>query len=472
LTHLAVTPQFEEGSRVFGEKPCPGNMDTTVEDPGQPAAERPRAGLVLLFGRVRGDRRCFVPGTDPLQLGREVDDAHDVQLEDPRASRRHAEIHWSELHARHWIRDLGSRNGVHLNGARVARELLKPGDVVRVGDTFFRYGVAPADPVWPGLSEAPLVGRSQSLRLSIERAIRVATCDAPVLIVGPTGSGKELVAGLIHRASGRSGPLVAVNCAALPAHLVESELFGHERGAFSGAEAARPGLFRCARGGTLFLDEVGELPVDMQAKLLRALDTRSIRPVGGATEAPVDIRVIAASNRDLAGEASEGVFRPDLYARLAELVVELDGLRDRPEDLEPLWRHFVAELGQGAVVEPSGAAFEAMALHSWPFNVRELRQLVRSALLLEPQGGELSVDDLPPSMRPPRPEPAAGPARPAAALVAPGETPSAGQLRRLVEEYGGSVKEIASFLGKDRKQIYRWLRRYHIEPDAYRRPSE
>jgi DNA-binding NtrC family response regulator len=259
---------------------------------------------------------------------------------------------------------------------------------------------------------------------------------------------------------------VPVNCAALPSHLAESELFGHERGAYSGADSARPGLFRAAQGGTLFLDEVGELPSEIQAKLLRALDTSSIRAVGAAAETRIDVRIVAATNRELAEEARGGGFRADLLARLGELVVRLDPLRDRPEDLDPLWRHFVARLGDGAAIEPSGAAFEAMALHDWPLNVRELRQLVRSALLLKPKGGELGVEDLPLAMQPPR-SAAPGCGAPAS-LLAEGEAPEARQLRDLVEEFNGNVKEVAAFLGKDRKQIYRWLQRHQIDPEAYR----
>jgi transcriptional regulator with PAS, ATPase and Fis domain len=350
--------------------------------------------------------------------------------------------------------------------------VLKPGDVLRVGDTVFRFVLLPTDGL-AGPSAAislPLIGRSRSLRVTLDAAARFAPSDAPVLILGETGSGKELVARSIHGASGRTGPLVPINCAALPSHLVESELFGHEKGAFSGADTARPGLFRAARAGTLFLDEVGELPVDIQAKLLRALETRSVRPVGAAAETPVDVRVVAATNRDLASGVRDGAFRSDLFARLAELVVTVGPLRDRPEDIEPLWRHFVDELGQGATIEPSGVAFEAMALHAWPFNVRELRQLARSALLLKPTGGTLALEDLPLAMRPPRPDPPRqAELTPApTALFAPGEVPTKQQLRQLVEEFHGSVKDIASFLGKDRKQIYRWLQRDSIDPDAYR----
>ena len=262
--------------------------------------------------------------------------------------------------------------------------------------------------------------------------------------------------------------MVPVNCAALPSHLAESELFGHDKGAYSGADCARPGLFRAAHGGTLFLDEVGELPADIQAKLLRALDTGSIRPVGNAGETRVDVHIVAATNRDLAEEVRAGEFRADLFARLGELVVRVDPLRDRPEDLEPLWRHFMAELGGGAVVEPNGVAFEAMALHAWPLNVRELRQLVRSALLVKPEGGVLDVEDLPAAMRPSRSAADLLDHEPPLPLLVEGDVPDGRQLRHLVEEFEGNVKEVAAFLGKDRKQVYRWLQRHQIDPQAYR----
>ncbi len=447
-----------------------GSTDTTVESPSnQRSAEQPRVGLILLFGRIARGHEWAALGTDPLRLGRDVEDDH-LRLDDPRASRRHAEIYWSELQRRHWVRDLGSCNGIYLNGIRVTRELLEAGDLLRVGDTMFRVATAEPDGPWPGPLEPPVIGASRSLRASFARARRVAASDTPVLILGPTGTGKELVANAIHRASGRTGPLVAVNCAALPSHLAESELFGHDKGAFSGADVARPGLFRAAQGGTLFLDEVGELADDVQAKLLRAIDSRSVRSVGSAAEAPVNVRIVSATSRDLADEVQRGGFRADLYARLCESVVQLDPLRERPEDLEPLWRHFVAELGAGTSIELGADAFEAMALHAWPFNVRELRQLVRDALLRKPEGGALALEDLPAGMRPPRLDTAAAvePGASQAPLVARGEVPNKQQLRRLVEEFHGNVQDIARYLGKDRKQIYRWLLRERIDPSAYR----
>jgi two-component system nitrogen regulation response regulator NtrX len=183
---------------------------------------------------------------------------------------------------------------------------------------------------------------------------------------------------------------------------------------------------------------------------------------------PIDVRIVAATNRDLASEVAHGRYRADLYARLTESVIQLDPLRDRPEDLEPLWHHFVDQLAHGATLELTGTAFEAMALYPWPLNVRELRQLVRSALLEKPGGGQLGVDDLPSAMRRPRVGPTAPTEPPGWPLLGSGEVPTTQQLRRLVEEFHGNVTDIAAFLGKDRKQIYRWLRREHIDPNAYR----
>jgi DNA-binding NtrC family response regulator len=450
----------------------------TDQDCGSRRTEDPRRVLLLLFGRVHGSCRCFEVGTDTVYLGREATGPHHVRLDDSRVSRRHAEINWSDVRGRHWICDRESSNGVYVNGAKVSKDILEPGDIVRIGSSVFRYLSAPVNAPPLRRIEPPFIGSSRSLSLTLEQAARVATTDAPVLILGPTGTGKELVAQLVHRTSGRTGPIVGVNCAALSSHLVESELFGHEKGAYSGADSARSGLFRAAHGGTLFLDEVGELPAEIQAKLLRALDTSSIRPIGAAAEVRVDVRIVAATNRELPDECGRDRFRADLFARLGELVVRLDPLRDRPEDLEPLWRHFMSTLGNGVVVEPSGAAFEAMARHTWPRNVRELRQLVRQALLLKPEGGELGIDDLPLEIQPPRSRAPSGPEAPTwtdptlpTALV-DGDMPDARQLRQLVEQHDGNVTEVAAFLGKDRKQIYRWLQRHHIDPDAYRNGAE
>ncbi len=438
----------------------------TVEVVERAPAPDAARNLVVLFGPGGEPGAAFSVGREALAIGRADAGMSPIALADDRVSRRHAEIFWSELQSCHWVRDMESRNGTFLNGRRIAREPLAPRDVIRVGDTVLLFtAMAPAK---AAISGAPgLVGRSRSLLDTVEHALRVAPGTAPVLILGETGTGKELLAELVHRHSGRAGPLIPLNCAALPRELAESELFGHRKGAFSGATADRAGLFSAAAGGTLFLDEIGELGADLQAKLLRALDRGSIRPVGAAEEIDVDVRVVAATNRDLAAEVERGGFRGDLFARVAESVVTIAPLRERIEDIEPLWRHFERQLGARQPVQLGGAAAEALALHAWPYNARELRQVVRGALLARPDGGTLALEDLPAALRPAPRSDASDVTQPPH-VPDPQRPPDAAQLRQLMEEYRGSVKDVADFLGKDRKQVYRWLERHHIDPASYR----
>jgi DNA-binding NtrC family response regulator len=231
----------------------------------------------------------------------------------------------------------------------------------------------------------PFIGRSPCLRRVIAQAERVAPTAASVLITGETGTGKEVMARFLHDRSGRSGPFVAVNCASLPKDLVESELFGHEKGAFTGASEAKRGLIREANAGTLFLDEVGEMPMDVQVKLLRVLQDRKVRPVGGRREESFDVRVVAATLRDLEGEVAEGRFREDLLYRLAAFEVTLPPLRDRGDDVVLLAKAFVATyssaggVGARSLGRTAGAALRQ---HAWPGNLRELqRVLLRAAVL-------------------------------------------------------------------------------------------
>ncbi len=230
-----------------------------------------------------------------------------------------------------------------------------------------------------------IVGESAAIRRVRDLVGRVAGTASTVLVQGETGTGKELVARAVHDASGREGLFVPVNCSAIPAALLESELFGHVRGAFTGAEAAREGLFSFAHGGTLFLDEIGEMPLAMQAKLLRVLDERVIRPVGADRLLPVDARVVAATNRRLAEEVAAGRFREDLFFRLAVLPIDVPPLRERREDIALLTRHFLrtlpAELGVTELV-PDAADLERLAAYDWPGNVRELKNVLERSLLL------------------------------------------------------------------------------------------
>lgn len=242
-----------------------------------------------------------------------------------------------------------------------------------------------------------LVGRSRALREALALARRVAPSPSTVLVTGETGTGKELIAGLIHGFSPRAGgPFVKVNCAALPETLLESELFGHERGAFTGADRARVGRFEQAHGGTLFLDEVGDLAATTQAKLLRVLQEREFHRLGGTRTLRVDVRIVAATNRTLEDEIGAGRFREDLYFRLNVIRVHLPPLRERREDAEELARHFAAafslELGRGPRVL-SEAALERVSAHRWPGNVRELRNVLERAVLLS-EGERIEAEDL------------------------------------------------------------------------------
>ncbi len=244
-----------------------------------------------------------------------------------------------------------------------------------------------------------VIGQSDMMLKVCDRLKRIAPSPATVLLTGESGTGKEVAARAVHRMSGRTGPFVPVNCAAIAAELIESELFGHVKGAYTGAQQSREGLFYYARGGTLFLDEISEMPAPAQAKLLRALEERRIRPVGSEQEIPVDVRVIAASNRDLKAEVAAQRFRQDLYYRLQVLEVTLPPLRERPEDIPLLVEHFMTQLTPNLGVPPltlDPRTLARMSDYDWPGNVRELRNLVERSLILgwfdigpEPEVGSL-----------------------------------------------------------------------------------
>lgn len=239
-----------------------------------------------------------------------------------------------------------------------------------------------------------VVGRSAVMQRVFDTVSKVAASEATVLIAGESGTGKELIAQALHQGSDRqNGPFVPVNCAAIPRDLIESELFGHLKGAFTGAVKDRVGKFSQADGGTLFLDEIGELPLELQPKLLRALQEKEIEPVGG-TPRRVDVRVVAATNRDLAESVKEGAFREDLYYRLAVIPVELPPLRERREDIPLLVRHFLAKHGKGIRLDIEEKAMQALSAYSWPGNVRELENQVERMIVLR-RNDTFQLEDLP-----------------------------------------------------------------------------
>ncbi len=253
--------------------------------------------------------------------------------------------------------------------------------------------------------ERPMHTASEAMAEVLGLADQVAVSDAAVLITGESGTGKELVARRLHgRSARREGPFVPVNCAAIPAELLESELFGHTRGAFTGAQSAREGHFRRADGGTLLLDEVGELPLALQPKLLRVLQEGAVDPVGGEASVPVDVRIVAATNQDLERRVAEGSFRQDLFYRLDVIRIEVPPLRDRPEDIELLARTFIGELGRGRNLRLGADVLRALKARSWPGNVRELRNACERLVLLAPRD-RVRVQDLPRDRRLPPSDP-------------------------------------------------------------------
>ncbi|HEY6558991.1 MAG TPA: sigma 54-interacting transcriptional regulator [Polyangiaceae bacterium] len=321
----------------------------------------------------------------PIVLGREP--PAEVVVDDPSISRQHARfmLRQGEI----WVEDLDSRNGTFVAERRVREQRLEPGDEVSVGRARVVLAAtrSGADDAPDSLApETDVVVQNASMKQLYEQVKRAAQANAPVLILGETGSGKELVASALHRHGvRRDKPLIVVNCGAIPAGLVESTLFGHERGSFTGAVNRAVGVFERAAGGVLFLDEIGELAAPAQAALLRAIDTRRIVRVGGTAEIGVDVNIAAATHCDLSAMVEEGTFRQDLYFRLSGIVLEVPPLRDRVDEIEPLVRLFLhkarAEWGARARdVAPD--ALRALCSYAWPGNVRQLQHAVERAALL------------------------------------------------------------------------------------------
>ena len=301
-----------------------------------------------------------------------------------------------------------------------------------------------------------VVGRSEAMLQVYKTAARVASTDATVLIQGESGTGKELVARAIHTASPRaSGPFVAVDCGAIAEGVLESELFGHTRGAFTGAQAARRGLFEEAHHGTLFLDEIGDVGPNLQARLLRALQEGTIRRVGANDPISVDVRIVAATNRDMDAAVKQGTFRADLYYRLHVVSIRIPPLRERREDIPLLAEHFAQKHGraEGSAISPE--ARELLVAYDWPGNVRELENAVARALALNPSGVVIP-EDLPDAIRLAQAEPAPVP------LPQPGDRPTLAELEQryaaqVLSETGGNKTRAAEILGIDRKTLYRIL---------------
>jgi len=345
-------------------------------------------------------------GLKEIRIGRSRE--ADLLLPDPSVSRLHARIFRVGDH--YFLAD-NSRNGTFVDGKRVSQVQLEGGIAFRIGPYQIHFSreknphLPPEPPtVVPGsVTDHPplisrkaqaktycitseMIGYSNKIKELFKNIWKVAASDFPVLVEGETGSGKELVSRGIHESSLRKeGPFVVVNCGAISPELMESELFGHEKGAFTGATTQRRGAFEIAHGGTIFLDEIGELPLRLQPKLLRVLEQKEIKRVGGNETIPVDVRVIAATNRNLRTEVSDRNFRDDLYFRISTITLSVPPLRDRREDILPIATHFLADVASRAnraVPELSGLAAECLSSHDWPGNVRELRNAIQRAVVM------------------------------------------------------------------------------------------
>jgi transcriptional regulator with GAF, ATPase, and Fis domain len=437
----------------------PGSL-TLMFEGGKPCAAAPVAlGDIdaLTVGRGSGARAArisTVGGERRLTL----------ELLDRRMSGVHAHL---RLVPEGWsLEDASSKNGTRVNGVEVSRTILRSGDLVEVGRSFLAFRDNVPHPVGPDAPEPPpgLATRSPALARELENLTAIARSSVAIVVHGETGTGKELIARAVHQLSARTGPLQAVNCGALPRSLLESELFGYRKGAFSGANEDRPGLIRAADKGTLFLDEIGDLPLDAQAALLRVLQEGELLPIGGVKAIPVDVRVVAATHRDLAEMVRRETFRADLLARLTGFTVVLPPLRARREDLGALLRSLLARhpSSPAASVELSAAAIRALYAYPWPGNVRELEKVLSSALIL---ANRLPIEEhhLPESVR----EAARG--GPCPALREPDSANGErDRLDGLLALHHGNVNAVARELRTSRTQIHRLCRRFGIDVHVHR----
>jgi DNA-binding NtrC family response regulator len=448
-----------------------GRLDVTV---GLRNRVNVRGGRI----RVGSDGEWFDVGQDPLIVGRNP--ACQVVVEDGKVSAVHAEFVATEQGVK--VRDLGSRNGTYVAEVRVGEVTVTSQCTLRIGATDVHFEpLRPEKVTVPAIPAfGPLVGHSESMRKIFDRLTKVAPTDLTLLIGGETGTGKELAALALHLASKRKDkPFVVVDCGSIPQSLAEAHLFGHERGAFTGAIDKHNSPFHDAEGGTIFLDELGELPLEVQPKLLRALSERRVKSVGGSTYKPFDVRVIAATRRDLVRAVNAGIFRSDLYFRVAQVKIELPALRQRVEDIPILVRSMLKDMGdEDAYQRVNNQQLERLMRHDWPGNVRELRNAVAVAYALN-ESGEIDI------------------AAHLGALMEGGGAPNATNsgstitsglerrpfqdakrevlarfakeyFTRLAEEAKGNVSEMARRAGMERAHVRTYLKRHRIDVKQFR----
>ncbi len=363
------------------EKEFEGKTELLKLDDTPEVVSLRKCQLVVTEGPSRGKK---IPlNKNLIKIGKR--ESNDLVVSDKTVSRNHMEIEYSS--DSFLLRDLGSTNGTYLNGSKVKEAYLSPGDIIKVGNTTLEFvafdekiKIEPSDREQYG----EMVGKSRKMRQIFSILEKISPTHATVIIEGETGTGKDLVARAIHENSLRKDkPFVVFDCSAVAPNLIESELFGHEKGSFTGAVKARRGAFEAANGGTIFLDEIGELTSELQPKLLRALEQREVKRVGSNVPIKIDVRVVCATNRNLRKEIEEGRFREDLYYRLSVVKVMLPSLRDRPDDIPPLVEHFLMksaynknEDGSLKVTRVEDDALKMLSRYGWPGNIRELANVM------------------------------------------------------------------------------------------------
>ena len=422
----------------------------------------------VLTGPEKGQLYTITPDR-PFIVGTSAEAT--LVVSDDTVSRLHLELSCAEG-ATVRARDLGSTNGCFHEGAQFRQLDVPVGSVLRLGQTELRL-IAEDSTLALLPSEATrfgdLLGRSLEMRQIFAVLERASRTDTTVLITGETGTGKEVVAESLHRASARSaGPFVVVDCSSMPSELVESELFGHVAGSFTGAISDRVGAFREADGGTIFLDELGELPIELQPRLLRVLESRTVKPVGSNQAIPVNVRIVAATNRNLEKLVRERRFRSDLYFRLAVIRIALPALRDRREDIPMLARHFARRFSsEQRIFTVRSQTMAALISHSWPGNIRELRNVIQQAATLSSETLSLvmalSSDTLPPTALGFEPyfDMPFREARRDASLAF-----ELAYVKHRVTECGGNISQTAKEIGLHRNMVRRILNREPRPDDA------
>ena len=441
-------------------------VTATVSGPGGHLPDS--LAIEVVAGPDAGAMVPLSPGS--LVVGKEA--GCDLVLTDTAVSRRHLEI--TVTPERVEVRDLGSKNGSFYLGARFDVIQVGPGSQIQIGVTQLAIVTAAerALPLHPENRFGRLLGGTAAMRRVFAALARLAPLDVGILVTGETGTGKDLAAQAVHAASPRAGrPFVVCDLGAIPASLIEAELFGAVRGAYTGADRDRPGVFEQADGGTLFLDEVGELALELQPRLLRLLESSSVKRVGDKGYRRFDVRVIAATNRDLSAEVQAKRFRPDLFHRLAVAEVRIPPLRERLDDIPLLVDGILSDLAGSAsaarTVPPETLA--ALAAYPWPGNVRQLRNVLERALAVDPSGGAIARDALglgPPPATPEADEAAAAQIDPAVPfhqakdrLIHRWER---GYLAGLLERASGNIAQAARTAGVDRAHLYRLLRKHGL----------